>query len=97
MAGLTAWRALVTRGNLVADETVVVGAASSGVGRAAIQIATASGAKVIAVTASQAKAREAMNLGAPAVVHRTSLDLAENLRAASGDGADLALDPTGGM
>lgn len=95
MSGLTAWRALVTRGRLAEGETVIVGAASSGVGTAAIQIAAASGARVVAVTASHAKSREAMRLGATAVADRTSADFARQLDAASEGGADLALDPTG--
>ena len=39
MAGVTAWRALVTRGRLVHGETVVIPAASAGVGSIAIQVA----------------------------------------------------------
>lgn len=95
MAGLTAWRALVTRGRLAERETVIIGAASSGVGTAAIQIAAAAGAHVVAVTASKAKAREAIDLGAAAVADRTSNEFAADLGAATGGGADLALDPTG--
>ena len=95
MSGLTAWRALVTRGRLAAGETVLVGAASSGVGTAAIQIAAAAGARVVAVTASGAKAAEALQLGAAATVDRTATDVADQLRAATGGHADLALDPTG--
>ena len=97
MAGLTAWRALMTRGRLVAGETVIVGAASSGVGTAAIQIAAAAGAHVVAVTASAAKAQDALDLGAAAVADRTSDDFAAQLSAATRGGADLALDPTGRM
>lgn len=97
MSGLTAWRALVTRGRLVKGETVVIGAASSGVGTAAIQIAAAAGARVVAVTASAAKAQEAIDLGAAAVADRTAADFADQLAEATGGGADLALDPTGKM
>jgi NADPH:quinone reductase-like Zn-dependent oxidoreductase len=95
MAGLTAWRALVTRGRLAKGETVLVGAASSGVGSTAIQIAVAAGARVVAVTASGAKAAEALQLGAAATVDRTAGDLTDQLRASTGGRADLALDPTG--
>jgi zinc-binding alcohol dehydrogenase/oxidoreductase len=95
MAGLTAWRALVTRGRLVEGETVLIGAASSGVGTAAIQIAAAAGARVVAVTGSDAKAAEAIALGASATVNRTDADLAGQLRAATDGRADLAVDPTG--
>ena len=45
LAGVTAWRALVTRGGLRTGETVAVAAASSGVGSLAIQIAAAHGAR----------------------------------------------------
>ena len=97
MAGLTAWRALVTRGRLVEGETVLIGAASSGVGTAAIQIAAAAGARVVAVAGSEAKAAEAIALGASATVNRTDADLAGQLRAATLGEADLAVDPTGAL
>src|SRR3989449_7978002 len=45
---LTAWHMLVTRAHLVPGETVLVWAAGSGVGSAAIQVAKLLGAKVIA-------------------------------------------------
>lgn len=97
MAAMTAWRALVTRGRLIEGETVLVGAASSGVGSAAIQIAAAVGARVVAVTGSDAKASEAIALGASATVNRTDAHLAGRLRAATLGGADLAVDPTGAL
>ncbi|KQV69604.1 hypothetical protein ASC64_07095 [Nocardioides sp. Root122] len=97
MAGLTAWRALVSRGRLTEGETVLVGAASSGVGTAAVQIAAAAGARVVAVTASRAKSDEALELGAAVTVDRTAGDVVAQLRAATGGRADLALDPTGNL
>lgn len=97
LAGVTAWRALVTRGRLAPDETVVVGAASSGVGSIAIQIAAASGARVIAVTSSDDRAAHALKLGAAAVVDRSGPDLANQILVHTDGGADLALDPTGAL
>jgi NADPH:quinone reductase-like Zn-dependent oxidoreductase len=97
LAGMTAWRALVTRGRLAAGETVVIGAASSGVGSYAVQLATALGARVVAVTSSAEKATEAKVLGAEEVVRRDRDDLAEQLAAATGGRADLSLDPTGAL
>lgn len=98
MAGLTAWRALVTRGRLTAGETVVIGAASSGVGTLGIQIAAAEGARVVAITSSRDKAREAVDLGAERALDRTAPGFAEELRLATDGGvADLALDPTGAL
>jgi NADPH:quinone reductase-like Zn-dependent oxidoreductase len=97
MAGLTAWRALVTRGRLRAGETVVVGAASSGVSSFAIQIAAELGARVVAISSSEDKLDEARALGADAAVLRTSPDFRDELVAATGGAADLALDPTGAL
>ena len=94
LAGVTAWRAVVTRGGLVPGEKIVVGAASAGVGSMAIQIAAATGAEVIAVTSGAEKAAFARKLGATTVVDRSSETFLDDLIDASG-GADLALDPTG--
>jgi zinc-binding alcohol dehydrogenase/oxidoreductase len=97
MAGLTAWRALVTRGRLAAGETAVVAAASSGVGSMAIQVAKGLGARVVAITSSPEGAVSARALGADDVVLRTSDDLARDLATATGGEADLGLDPTGAL
>ena len=97
LAGMTAWRALVTRGRLAAGETVIIGAASSGVGSYAVQLATALGARVVAVTSSPEKATEARALGAAEVVLRDSDDFADQLAAATDGRADLSLDPTGAL
>src|SRR5580704_12074913 len=52
---LTAWHMLITRAKLVAGETVVVLAAGSGVGSAAIQIAKAMSARIIATAGKEVK------------------------------------------
>ena len=96
LAGVTAWRALVTRGSLTAGDTVVVTAASSGVGSIGVQIATALGARVVATTSTAGRADAATRLGADAVVLRTSSRYADELREAVGPGgADLVLDTAG--
>jgi NADPH:quinone reductase-like Zn-dependent oxidoreductase len=95
MAGVTAWRALVSRGGLVSGETVIVGAASSGVGTCAIQIAKELGARVVAVTSAN-RADALRSLGADAVVLRTESGLSAALAQVAGN-ADLALDPTGAL
>jgi NADPH:quinone reductase-like Zn-dependent oxidoreductase len=97
LAGLTAWRGLVTRGRLTEGESVVVGAASSGVGSTAIQVAHAHGARVVAVTSGPAKAAAALALGADSVVDRREPDVAGRLAELLPDGAHLALDPTGAL
>ncbi len=96
LAGLTAWRALSTRGRLTSSMKVVIGAASSGVGSMAVQIAAASGAEVVAVTSGTRKAAHALRLGAHAVVDRSDPDFPRRLAETAG-GADLAVDPTAAL
>ena len=94
LAAVTAWRALVTRGGLRSGETVVVTAASSGVGTYLVQIAAALGAHVVAVTSSAAKLETATRLGAAdGVLRGPRLD--EELRRVVGADADLVVDSTG--
>jgi hypothetical protein len=62
-AFLTAYDALFARGRLCPGETVLIHAAASGVGLAAAAIASASGAKVIALTRSEEKRRKLSELG----------------------------------
>lgn len=95
LAGVTAWRGLVTRGGLRAGQTVVITAASSGVGTVAIQIALALGARVIAVTSSARRVDAARSLGAHTVISRTSAQYPDQLLTSVGGGADLVLDSTG--
>jgi NADPH:quinone reductase-like Zn-dependent oxidoreductase len=66
-AGLTAWNALVTRGGLVAGETVLV-LGSGGVSIFALQIAHALRATVIATTSTPAKVAKLTALGANYVI-----------------------------
>ncbi|HEX6936727.1 MAG TPA: zinc-binding dehydrogenase, partial [Actinomycetes bacterium] len=66
------------------------------VGTFAVQIAAALGARVVAVSSSQAKLDAAARLGAAAGVLRTSARYADELRDAVGAaGADLVLDSAG--
>lgn len=95
LAGVTAWRALVTRGRLAAGETVVVTAASSGVGTLAIPIAHGLGARVVAVSSTEEKLEVARSLGAETGVLRTADGWTERLRDVTDGGPDLVLDSTG--
>jgi NADPH:quinone reductase-like Zn-dependent oxidoreductase len=66
---VTAWHALVARAGLRVGETILVHAAGSGVGVAAVQIAKLLGARVIATAGSDAKLEKARALGADEVVN----------------------------
>ena len=97
---LTAWDALVVQGGLTSGRWALVHAGASGVGTAAIQIATAIGAR-IAVTCSAGKVEACRSLGADLVLERSPADwstalregLAEHRRV---DGVDVVLDVVGG-
>jgi zinc-binding alcohol dehydrogenase/oxidoreductase len=95
LAGMTAWRAVRTRGGAAAGETVIVTAGSSGVGTLAIQIARSLGARVVAVTSTPTKATQLRQLGAHAVVLRGARDLEQELLTATDGGADLVVDSAG--
>jgi tumor protein p53-inducible protein 3 len=94
---LTAFQLLHLVGGARAGETVLVHAAGSGVGTAAVQLAAAHRLRVVAVAGADAKLAKARALGAAAAVnYKTSADWpAEALAAAAPGGADLVLDPVG--
>lgn len=92
-----AWHALTARANLQAGETVLVSAAGSGVGTAAIQIARLTGATVIAAAAGEEKLERARALGADVALDYRNGDLAAAVRAATGgEGVDVAIEHVGG-
>jgi NADPH2:quinone reductase len=93
----TGWFGLYRRAALRVGETLLVNAAAGGVGSAAVQLAKAAGARVIGVVGSAAKVGVARALGADVVINRTTQDVVEEVRAATGGrGADVVYDPVGG-
>ena len=97
MAYLTAYGALVHYGRLGPEDAVVVTAASSSVGTAAIQIARAQGATVIATTRTAAKKDALLGFGADHVVATEKEDLPARVMEITGDaGARVIFDPIAG-
>ena len=93
---LTAWRMLVTRARVQPGEDVLVWAAGSGVGSAAIQIAKLFGARVIATAGSEAKLERARALGADAVINHHTADVIGELRRVTGKkGAEVVIEHVG--
>ena len=93
----TAYVGLVRRAGLRPGETLLVHAASGGVGSAAVQVGKALGARVIAVVGGAEKVAVATGLGADVVLDRTAVDLVSALRDAAGrGGVDVVFDPVGG-
>jgi putative PIG3 family NAD(P)H quinone oxidoreductase len=96
-AFLTAWLNLVTLGALQPGQVVVIHAAGSGVGTAALQLCRGV-AQVVLATASAAKHEACRSLGATHVLarHEVPARLSEAVRAASGGrGADVIFDLVG--
>ena len=94
-AFLTAMEALFGVGRLVPGECVLVHAAASGVGTAAIQLAREMGARIVAV-ASGAKLERLRTLAKARFVDRTNEDFAKAvLEESGGRGADVILDFVG--
>lgn len=97
MAYITAYGALIDLANVGAHDTVLVTAATSSVGRAAIQIAKQAGATVIATTRSQAKQAALLADGTDHVIIASPEHLAERVMSVtSGKGASVVFDPIGG-
>ncbi|WP_457588074.1 zinc-dependent alcohol dehydrogenase family protein [Ensifer canadensis] len=97
MQYLTAYGALIDIARLGKDDTVVVTAASSSVGLAAIQIANLVGATPIAVTRTSAKRHALLDAGAAHVIASAEEDLEARLKEISGpEGIRVVFDPIGG-
>ncbi len=97
MQYLTAYGALVDIAALKSGDAIVIPAASSSVGLAAIQIANKVGAVTIALTRSSSKRQALSNAGAAHVIATEDQDLVkEVLRLTDGKGARVVFDPVGG-
>jgi NADPH:quinone reductase-like Zn-dependent oxidoreductase len=88
---------IIEAGHLAVGDFVVIRAASSSVGLAAIQLANWAGAVPIAATRTSAKAEALKAQGAQHVVATDESDyLAEIQRITAGKGARVVFDPVGG-
>ncbi|MFZ0470092.1 MAG: zinc-dependent alcohol dehydrogenase family protein [Thiogranum sp.] len=97
MQYLTAFGALTEYGRMDAQDTVLITAASSSVGLAAIQLTKAAGASSIATTRGADKKQFLVDAGADHVIVTDEEDLAERVMAiTSGTGASIIFDPVAG-
>ena len=93
----TAWVNLFQEGELKAGETLLLHAAASGVGCAAIQLAQRAGARVIASCSGDKHDFLRETFGVEALIDRHTQDFSEVARALTdGAGVDVILDPVGG-
>jgi NADPH:quinone reductase-like Zn-dependent oxidoreductase len=97
MQYLTAYGGLVDLGGLKQGDYVLITAASSSVGLAAIQIALALGAVPVATTRSRRKREALLQAGAAHVIATDEQDLVAEVRKVTGNaGARLIFDPIAG-
>lgn len=97
MQFVTAWSGLMHFGRLAQGDFVIITAASSSVGLAAIQIVKDAGATAIATTRTSNKCDQLISLGADHVIATEEEDLVERVKAiTSGKGARLIFDAIAG-
>src|SRR5208283_3570061 len=97
MMFVTAYGALIEDAKVTKGDFVVIPAASSSVGLAAIQLANYAGATTIALTRTSAKRKQLLEAGAVHVIATEEVDLVgEVMRITNGQGARVAFDPVGG-
>jgi NADPH-dependent curcumin reductase CurA len=97
MLGLTAYVGMVLQCRPQVGETVVVSAASGGVGQIAGQLAKMGGSRVVGITSTQEKCDFVTGvLGFDACVSHRSASLSEDLRTACPQGIDAYFENVGG-
>jgi len=97
MMFVTAYGALIEDAKVSKGDFVIVTAASSSVGLAAIQIANYAGATSIALTRTSAKKEQLLEAGAAHVIATDEVDMVQEvMRITDGKGARIAFDPVGG-
>ena len=93
---LTAWRMLHTHGRLKSSDRVLIHAAGSGIGQAAIQIAKSEGAEVFTTVGANEKVKKAKALGADHVICYRDIDFADEIKRLTQDrGVDLIFEHIG--
>jgi zinc-binding alcohol dehydrogenase/oxidoreductase len=91
LAGLTAYRALFTKGKARKGDTVLINGAGAGTGTFALQFAVAAGCRVFVTSGNGEKIERARQLGAAAGVNYKAQDWAEQLKQLAG-GFDVIID-----
>jgi zinc-binding alcohol dehydrogenase/oxidoreductase len=92
LAGLTAWRALVSHGEAGPEKTVLVPGAGGGVATFLVQIAAALGARVLVTSSSIAKIERAREIGAEGGADYTDPDWPDTIGP-----IDVAVDSVGAV
>jgi NADPH2:quinone reductase len=93
----TVWSNVFDRGHLKLGESLLVHGGSSGIGVAAIQMATAMGSKVYVTAGSDEKCKFCENLGAAKAINYKTENFSDEInKITNGKGVDVILDMIGG-
>ena len=92
---ITAWNAVIDKGEIKPGDVVFIWGGSSGVGVAAIQLAKLFGAMVITTTSEDWKVEKLKELGADYVINRKTQSVEEVVREITPEGVDLVVDHVG--
>jgi NADPH:quinone reductase-like Zn-dependent oxidoreductase len=93
---LTAWRMVVTQGQLKPGQTVLVFGIGGGVSVAALQLAQAMGARVIVTSRHAHKLERALAMGAAHGIHTPDQDIVQRVMSfTEGRGVDLVIENIG--
>ena len=97
LAGMTAYRAVVTKAQIKATETILVTGIGGGVAVFSLQIAQVLGADLFVTSSSEKKIKNACNMGASGGVNYLESDWDQKLRhLLNGKSLDVIIDGTGG-
>ena len=93
---VTSWHMLVTRAHLQPGETVLIQAAGSGIGTAAVQIAKFLNARIIVTAGTDEKVQKALELGADEGINYKKKDFLEEVhKLTGGEGVDVVYEHVG--
>lgn len=95
LAGLTAYRALFTKGGVKSGSKILITGIGGGVGLAALLLAVSAGAEVYVTSSSEQKIERAKKLGAKDGILYTVENWSRELKKRSGE-LDVVLDSAGG-
>lgn len=95
LGGMTAWRAVNTKGQISESDTVLISGIGGGVAQFAFQYALAIGARVYVTSGSQMKIDHAIKMGAAGGISYKSENWYVDLKEMSG-GFDVIIDSAGG-
>ena len=98
LIGITAWNALIDRGQLSEGKRVLVHAGTGGVGHFALQLAKAMGAEVHTTISSPVKEDLALQMGADCAINYSQVTPEQYVKEfTEGIGYDLVFDTVGGI